>query len=319
MPNVYVTDYTYTHLDYERAILEPLGCTVIGRQCRTAADVIAQCGDAVALLNQYAPITREVFAALPNLKIIVRYGVGYDSVDVAAATEHGVMVVNVPDYGVQEVADHTLALLLAMVRKIPAIVNDVTAGRWNDNTFHPIMGLAAKTVGLLGFGNIAKEVAKRAQAFNMQVQAYDPYVTAEVFAAHQVTGLTADALFATSDIICVHLPLNDQTRHFVSAPTLSQMKKTAYLINTARGGVVHSADLAAALQAGQIAGAALDVLDIEPMPADHPLRSVPNCLLTCHIAWYSEASLVRLQQFAAREIARMLQGESPRSVVNRRG
>ena len=319
MPNIYVTDYTYTHLDYERAILEPLGCTVIGRQCRTAADVIAQCGDAVALLNQYAPITREVFATLPNLKIVVRYGVGYDSVDVAAATEHGVMVVNVPDYGVQEVADHTLALLLAMVRKIPAIVNDVTAGRWNDNTFHPIMGLAAKTVGLLGFGNIAKEVAKRAQAFNMQVQAYDPYVTAEVFAAHQVTGLTADALFATSDIICVHLPLNDQTRHFVSAPTLSQMKKTAYLINTARGGVVHSADLAAALQAGQIAGAALDVLDIEPMPADHPLRSVPNCLLTCHIAWYSEASLVRLQQFAAREIARMLQGESPRSVVNRRG
>lgn len=317
MPNVYVTDYTYTHLDYERAILEPLGCTVIGRQCRTAADVIAQCGDAVALLNQYAPITREVFAALPNLKMVVRYGVGYDSVDVAAATEYGVMVVNVPDYGVQEVADHTLALLLAIVRKIPAIVNDVTAGRWNDNTFHPIMGLAGKTVGLLGFGNIAKEVAKRAQAFNMQVQAYDPYVAADVFAAHQVAGVSAETVFATSDIICVHLPLNDQTRHFVGATTLAQMKKTAYLINTARGGVVHSADLAAALQAGQIAGAALDVLDIEPMPADHPLRSAPNCLLTCHIAWYSEASLVRLQQFAALEIARMLQGESPRSVVNR--
>jgi D-3-phosphoglycerate dehydrogenase len=317
MPNVYVTDYTYTHLDYERAILEPLGCTVIGRQCRTAADVIAQCGDAVALLNQYAPITRAVFAALPNLKMVVRYGVGYDSVDVAAATEHGVMVVNVPDYGVQEVADHTLALLLAMVRKIPAIVNDVTAGRWNDNTFHPIMGLAAKTVGLLGFGNIAKEVAKRAQAFNMQVQAYDPYVAAEVFAAHQVAGVSAKTVFASSDIICVHLPLNDQTRHFVGATTLAQMKKTAYLINTARGGVVHSADLAVALQAGQIAGAALDVLDVEPMPADHPLRSAPNCLLTCHIAWYSEDSLVRLQQFAALEIARMLNGESPRSVVNR--
>jgi D-3-phosphoglycerate dehydrogenase len=251
--------------------------------------------------------------------MVVRYGVGYDSVDVAAATEHGVMVVNVPDYGVQEVADHTLALLLAMVRKIPAIVNDVTAGRWNDNTFHPIMGLAAKKVGLLGFGNIAKEVAKRAQAFNMQVQAYDPYVASEVFAAHQVAGVSAETVFASSDIICVHLPLNDQTRHFVGATTLAQMKKTAYLINTARGGVVHSADLAAALQAGQIAGAALDVLDVEPMPADHPLRSAPNCLLTCHIAWYSEDSLVRLQQFAALEIARMLKGESPRSVVNRRG
>ena len=317
MPTVYVTDYTYAHLDYERGILEPLGCTVIGRQCRTAADVIAQCGDAIALLNQYAPLTREVFAALPNLKMVVRYGVGYDSVDVAAATEHGVMVVNVPDYGVQEVADHTLALLLAMVRKIPAIVNDVTAGRWNDNTFHPIMGLADKTVGLLGFGNIAKEVAKRTQAFNMQVQAYDPFVAADVFATHHVAGVSAETVFATSDIIGVHLPLNDHTRHFVGATTLAQMKKTAYLINMARGGVVHSADLAAALHAGQIAGAALDVLDVEPMPADHPLRNAPNCLLTCHIAWYSEASLVRLQQFAALEIARMLQGESPRSVVNR--
>jgi len=317
MPNVYVTDYTYAHLDHERTILEPLGCSVIGRQCRTAADVIAQCGDAVALLNQYAPITRDVFAALPNLKMIVRYGVGYDSVDVAAATEHGVMVVNVPDYGVQEVADHTLALLLALVRKIPAIVNDVEAGRWNDNTFHPIMGLAAKQVGLLGFGNIAKEVAKRAQAFNMQVQAYDPYVTADVFAAHHVTGVSAETVFATSDIICVHLPLNDQTRHFVRAITLSKMKNSAYLINTARGGVVHSADLAAALLTGQIAGAALDVLDVEPMPTDHPLRTAPNCLLTCHIAWYSEDSLVRLQQFAAHEIARMLTGVTPRSVVNR--
>lgn len=317
MPTVYVTDYTYAHLDYERAILAPLGCTVIGRQCRTAADVIAQCGDAIGLLNQYAPLTREVFAALPQLKIVVRYGVGYDSVDVAAATEHGVMVVNVPDYGVQEVADHTLALLLALVRKIPAIVNDVTAGRWNDNSFHPIMGLAAKTVGLLGFGNIAKQVATRVQAFNMQVQAYDPFVSTDVFAAHNVTGVSAETVFASSDIICVHLPLNDQTRHFVGAARLAQMKKTAYLINTARGGVVHSADLAAALQAGQIAGAALDVLDVEPMPVDHPLHNAPNCLITCHIAWYSEASLVRLQQFAALEIARMLQGESPRSLVNR--
>ncbi|MFN5934537.1 MAG: C-terminal binding protein [Roseiflexaceae bacterium] len=317
MPNVYMTDYTYAHLDYETAILAPLGYTVIGRQCKTAADVVAQCGDAVALLNQYAPLTREVFANLPNLKMIVRYGVGYDSVDVQAATDHGVMVVNVPDYGVQEVADHTLALLLALVRKVPAVVNDVQAGNWNDNTFHPIIGLTGKRVGLLGFGNIARQVAKRVQAFDMEVMAYDPFVSADVFAQHHAVGADLATVLAQSDIVCVHLPLNADTKHTICAATLAQMKPTAYLSNPARGGVVHSADLAQALRNGQIAGAALDVLDVEPMPADHPLRGVPNCLITCHLAWYSEASLVRLQQYAALEVARMIRGESPKSVVNR--
>ena len=309
MPTVYVTDYTYAHLDYERGILEPLGCTVIGRQCRTAADVIAQCGDAIALLNQYAPLTREVFAALPNLKMVVRYGVGYDSVDVAAATEHGVMVVNVPDYGVQEVADHTLALLLAMVRKIPAIVNDVTAGRWNDNTFHPIMGLAAKTVGLLGFGNIAKEVAKRTQAFNMQVQAYDPFVAADVFATHHVAGVSAETVFATSDIICVHLPLNDQTRHFVGATTLAQMKKTAYLINTARGPLVNYDDLYEALVSEKLGGAMLETFDVEPVPPDNRFLKLSNVTLTPHIAGASVKTVSYAAGLAAEEVRRYLAGE----------
>lgn len=314
---VYVTDATYTHHDHERAALAAYNVEFVVRQCKTAADVIAQCADAEALLNQYAPLTREVFAALPNLKMVVRYGVGYDSVDVAAATEHGVMVVNVPDYGVQEVADHTLALLLAMVRKIPQTVTDVRAGVWSDNRYHPIMGLADKTVGLLGFGNIAREVNKRCQAFNLRVMAYDPFVSAETFAQHQVTPGSAEAVLRQSDIVCIHLPLNAETRHFINAERLAMMQPSAMLINTARGGIVDAQALADALRAGRLAGAALDVLETEPMPAQHPLQGIDTCLITCHIAWYSEASLVRLQQYAGMEIARVCAGGTPKHVVNR--
>ena len=313
---VYVTDATYAHHDHERAALAAYDCSFVVRQCKTAADVIAQCADAEALLNQYAPLTRDVFAALPNLKMVVRYGVGYDSVDVAAATEYGVMVVNVPDYGVQEVADHTLAMLLGIVRKIPQTVASVNAGIWNDNLFHPIMGLADKTVGLLGFGNIAREVNKRVQAFNMRVLAYDPFLKADVFAQHNATQASWQDVLSQSDIVCIHLPLNAETKHFINAERLALMKPTSYLVNTARGGIVDAQALADALTTGRIAGAALDVLEHEPMPAVHPLRGVENCIITCHIAWYSEDSLVRLQHYAGLEIARVCAGGQPKHVVN---
>jgi len=313
---IYVTDATYAHHDHERAALAGYDCTFTVRQCKTAADVIAQCADAEALLNQYAPLTREVFAALPNLKMVVRYGVGYDSVDVAAATEHGVMVVNVPDYGVQEVADHTLAMLLGIVRKIPQTVASVNAGVWNDNLFHPIMGLADKTVGLLGFGNIAREVNKRVQACNMRVLAYDPFLSPEVFAQHHATQTGWQEVLSQSDIVCIHLPLNADTKHFINAERLALMKPTSYIVNTARGGIVDAQALADALTSHRIAGAALDVLEHEPMPALHPLRGVDNCIITCHIAWYSEDSLVRLQHYAGLEIARVCAGGQPKHVVN---
>ena len=315
---VYVTDATYAHHDHERAALAAYDCTFTVRQCKTAADVIAQCADAEALLNQYAPLTREVFAALPNLKMVVRYGVGYDSVDVAAATEHGVMVVNVPDYGVQEVADHTLAMLLGIVRKIPQTVASVNSGVWNDNIFHPIMGLADKTVGLLGFGNIAREVNKRVQACNMRVLAYDPFLSPEVFAQHNATQTGWQEVLSQSDIVCIHLPLNADTKHFINAERLALMKPTSYIVNTARGGIVDAQALADALTSHRIAGAALDVLEHEPMPALHPLRGVDNCIITCHIAWYSEDSLVRLQHYAGLEIARVCAGGQPKHVVNAR-
>lgn len=314
---IYVTDATYAHHNHEKSALTGHDYILTVQQCRTAADVITHCADAQVLLNQYAPLTREVVAALTQLKMIVRYGVGFDSVDVSAASEHGVMVVNIPDYGVQEVADHTLAMLLGIVRKVPQIDASVRAGVWNDNLFHPIMGLHNKQVGLLGFGNIAREVAKRAQAFNMQVMAYDPFVPAEHFANHKVTSASWELVMQQSDIVCVHLPLNSDTKHFINAERLAMMKPTSYLINTARGGIVNSADLADALRHGRIAGAALDVLEQEPMPAEHPLRGIDKCIITCHVAWYSEDSLVRLQYYAGLEIARWCAGGMPKSIVNR--
>jgi D-3-phosphoglycerate dehydrogenase len=314
---VMVTDCTYQHLDYERAVLEPLGCTVIGQQCQTEQEVVERCAGAHALLNQYAPLTRRVLSQLPDCKMVVRYGVGYDSVDVEAASDYGIMVVNVPDYGMQEVADHTLGLLLATIRKIPAIDADIRHGRWGDNPFHPILGLQHKRVGLLGFGNIAREVAQRARAFNMQVMAYDPFVAADVFARHQVESASWQQVLSQADVVCVHLPLMAETRHFINAERLALMKPTAYLVNTARGGIINGSDLADALTRGVIAGAGLDVFEQEPLPLDHPLRTAPNTVLTCHIAWYSEDSLVRLQQYAALEIARVVQGGWPKSVVNR--
>jgi D-3-phosphoglycerate dehydrogenase len=314
---VVVTDYTFPNLDQEKSVLEPIGCVVEAKQCVTEQEVIEACKDADAILNQFAPITRNVLAELKQCKIIVRDGIGVDNVDVSAASEYNIMVVNVPDYGVQEVADHTLSLLLSSVRKIPQIQAMVQRGIWDNAPFHPIMGLREKQVGLLGFGNIAKEVAARLQAFNMHVSAYDPYVADHVFHEHGVKKLDWQEVLAESDIICIHLPLNLQTKHFIRKETLQLMKPTAHLINTSRGGVIHTDNLAEALREGVIAGAALDVIEEEPISGDSPLLGLSNCLITRHIAWYSEDSIVRLQQYAAMEILRFFNGESPRHVVIR--
>jgi D-3-phosphoglycerate dehydrogenase len=314
---VVVTDYPFPNLEPERSILEPTGCIVQANQCTTEQQVIEVCKDADAILNQFVPITRAVLAELKRCKIIVRYGIGVDNVDVTAATEFGILVVNVPDYGIQEVADHTLSLLLSSIRKIPHINAQVQQVNWNNAGLPPMMGLRDKQAGLLGFGNIAKEVAKRLTAFNMKVSAYDPYVAEVVFQEHGVLKSEWQQLLKQSDVVCVHLPLNSHTKHFIRKETLQLMKPTAHLINTSRGGVIHTSDLAEALRSGVIAGAALDVLEEEPISKDNPLLGLSNCLLTSHVAWYSEDSIIRLQQYAAMEIRRYFNGELPLHIVNR--
>lgn len=313
---VAVTDFGFPNLSPERAVLEPLGFTFVTGQCRTAEEVAELCKDADAVLTQWAPVTADAIRVFTRCRVIVRYGIGVDNVDLEAARERGIPVVNVPDYAVQEVADHTLALMLAIVRKIPRVVEQVRNGRWEIAPCRPIMGLQDKIFGVAGFGNIARAVVQRAKAFGMKAIGYDPYVGADVFAEYGVEKVEWDDLLALSDVISVHMPLTPETRHKFHAKTFRRMKRTSYLVNTSRGGVVDTQALVRALMDGEIAGAALDVLETEPIPEDHPLLAMEQCIVTSHCAWYSEQSMFRLQEYAALEIKRMFTGEKPRHVVN---
>ncbi|MBO9608638.1 MAG: C-terminal binding protein [Paenibacillaceae bacterium] len=314
---VAVTDHGFADLEIERSILEPIGCELVEGNCRTAEEAAALCEQADAVLTTFAPLNAQAIARMNKCRIIVRYGVGVDNVDVDFASGRRIPVVNVPDYGVHEVADHTLALLLAMVRQIPQIAANVRAGIWDPMPCRPLIGLGGKSLGLAGFGGISREVAKRASAFGLSVAAYDPYVSEDTFRRSGVKQVGWDTLLSESDIVSIHLPLTAQTRHLFGADAFRQMKRTAYLVNTSRGGVIHSGDLAAALENGQIAGAALDVVEEEPIAPHHVLLDSNRCLITSHCAWYSEESLVRLQRYAAMEIKRLFSDETPRHIVNR--
>ncbi|RXZ79790.1 C-terminal binding protein [Paenibacillaceae bacterium] len=311
-----VTDYGFPDLKQEKNVLEPVGFEVIPGQCRTAGEVANLCRDADAVLTQWAPVTAEAIAGMSRCRIIVRYGIGVDNVDLEAAKFHGIPVVNVPDYAINEVADHAMSLLLASARKIVATHAQVRRGIWEIAPFRPILGLQESTLGLAGFGNIARAVAKRAQAFGLRVIAYDPFVKAEVYDTLQVEQVSWDTLIADSDLLSLHLPLTEQTRHLINAQVLHAMKPTAHLVNTSRGGVIDTDALAIALQNREIGGAGLDVLEIEPITPGHPLLQLDNCIVTSHCAWYSESALSRLQLYAALEVERVFAGQRPKHVIN---
>jgi D-3-phosphoglycerate dehydrogenase len=313
---VAVTDYGFPNLDEEKKVLEPLGFEFITGQCKNPQEVLRLCRNADAILTQWSPVNAEVIAGLTQCKIIVRYGIGVDNVDLEAANEKRIPVVNVPDYAVEEVADHAMSLLLSSVRKIPQIVMNVRNGIWDIAPCKPIIGLQGKVLGLAGFGNIARAVAKRAQAFGIEVIAYDPYVKAEMFKSLEVRKVDWDILLQDSDFISVHLPLTKETKHLFNTLSFNLMKKSAFLINTSRGGIISTVDLAQALQNERIAGAGLDVLEEEPISINSELLKLENCLITSHCAWYSEASLVKLQLYSALEIKRLFEGERPLHIVN---
>jgi D-3-phosphoglycerate dehydrogenase len=313
---VAVTDYGFPDLKQEKAILEPAGFDFVIGQCKTAAEVASLCQDADAVLTQWAPVTAEAIEAFRKCKIIVRYGIGVDNVDLEAAKRKNIPVVNVPDYAVQEVADHTLSLMLGIVRKIPQIVQQVRNGVWEIAPCRPIIGLQDKIIGVAGFGNIAKAVVRRAQAFGLAAIAYDPFVSETFFAQHGVEKVDWQTLLSRSDIISIHMPLTKETRHIFNEEAFRAMKQTSFLVNTSRGGTIDTSALTIALQSREIAGAAVDVLEHEPIPPDSPLLQMEQCIITSHCAWYSENSLMRLQEYAALEIKRLFNGETPLHVVN---
>jgi D-3-phosphoglycerate dehydrogenase len=314
---VAVTDSVFPSLEPEHRVLDPLGVELRPGQCRSEDEVIALTQEADAVLNCYAKMTARVIAELKRCRVIARYGIGVDNVDIAAATRAKIVVTNVPDYCVDEVSDHGLALFLALARRVVAADSAVKGGAWDVVAHKGIRRLRGQTLGLLGFGKIARALAVKAQALGMQVLAFDPFVDAETMARLKVRAADMDTLLTESDAVSVHVPLSPETRGIIGERALARMKPTAFLINTSRGGLVDEQALAAALTAGRLAGAALDVVEKEPPPPDHPLRKAPNVILTPHLAFYSREAVVELQTKVAEEAARALRGEPPRSPVNR--
>ena len=313
---VAVTDSVFPDLGPARRVLAELGADLrlAGEPTREAILDVARQAD--GMLVTYARITDDIIEQLDRCRIIARFGIGVDNVDIEAATQSGIVVTKVPDYCIDEVSDHALALLLALARKITYANWQVQAGQWEMRAVIPIHRLRGRTLGLVGFGKIPRALTPKAQALGLKVMTYDPYVSDEVTVPLDVKCVDFDELLRSADYISAHAPLTAETHHMFNADAFRQMKPEALLINTARGPLVDEQALANALDEGRLAGAALDVMPQEPPPADSPLRGRDNVILTPHIAFYSEESLVELQTKAAQEVARVLAGKSPRYPVN---
>ncbi|MBU8906213.1 C-terminal binding protein [Desertibacillus haloalkaliphilus] len=314
---VVVTDYEYDSFVPEEEVLNKLGIELTLEQCKTEEDVIAACKDADALINQYAPISRNVIEKLENCKVISRYGVGFNTIDIDAATEKGIVVGNVTDYCLDEVSDHAMALLLSSVRKVTLLNNTVKGGDWDFKVAVPINRLRGRTLGLLGFGNIPKTLARKAQAFGVNVIAYDPFVPESVAKEFSTELVSLDELCERSDYISVHLPLNEHTEKIISHEQFDTMKKEAFIINTARGPVIDEEAMIKALQEGKIAGAGLDVLEVEPIDPNNPLLKMDNVIINPHAAFYSVEAQDELKRKTAENVADVLSGYFPTYLVNK--
>lgn len=315
---VVITDHEYEDLRYEESILNHEGIELIKTQCKTEDEVIKVCKNADGIINLYAPISHKVIEELTSCKVITRYGVGVDTIDLEAATEKGICVGNVPDYGVDEVSDHALALIMSLLRKVTASNQKVKNGNWDVNQVKPIRRLNKLTIGLVGFGNIPRRLAMKLQVLGINVIVSDPFVSAEVARERSVTLVTLKELSEKSDVISVHVPLNMTTRGMIGKEQFSLMKKGVYLVNTARGPVVDEDALLEALENGIVAGAGLDVLETEPITSEHPFLKMENVTLTPHMAGYSEESAAEMRSKAALGITDvLLRGQYPKYLVNK--
>jgi D-3-phosphoglycerate dehydrogenase len=317
MPSFHVTvsDSVFPNLDPARRVLSSIGAELCMADSPTPEGIVAAAASSDALLVTYAKITADMIQAMPKCRVISRFGIGVDNVDIPAATIAGIIVTKVPDYCIDEVSDHAMALLLAIVRKIPSSSARTHGGRWEMKAVVPIHRLRDSVLGLAGFGRIPQLVVPKAKAFGMKVLAYDPFVPEDVFRRAGVERVELAQLLATSDYVSVHTPLTPETKHLFNRDTFARMKRGAYIVNTARGPIIDEAALAEALDSGQIAGAALDVMTQEPPPAS-PLFGRDNVIITPHTSFYSEESLVELQVKAAQEVVAVLSGKSPRNPVN---
>lgn len=314
-PVVAVTDTVFPNLDPARAALAGTGAELRMVGEPTLEGILTAAADADALLVTYAKITADVIAGLNNCRVIGRFGIGVDNVDLAAAAAAGIIVTYAPVYCLDEVSDHAMAMLLSLARKIPYSTRLVSSGRWEMPAVVPIARLRGRTLGLVGLGNIPQKIVPKAQAFGLNVVASDPYATDEVFERLNVGRVDFDGLLAGSDYVSIHAPLTPETEKMFNADAFSKMKNDALLINTARGPLVDTEALADALEAGQLGGAALDVLPVEPPAADFRLLGRDDVILTPHTGFYSEDALLDLQTTVASDVATVLSGGTPKYPV----
>jgi D-3-phosphoglycerate dehydrogenase len=311
---VLVTDHIYTSLDLTRELLEALGAELVEAPATDEETLVELAAGIDAIIVCYAPITRRVVDAASSCRVIARTGIGYDNVDVEAATKRGIPVTNVPDYCVDEVADHTFALLLAAARSVVEASRAVAAGEWSTPK-QPIHVLRGRQLTLVGVGRIGARVAERALGFGLRVVAYDPFVEEPPLAGIELAGSLEEAL-AHAHIVSLHLPMAPENHHLIDERAIALMGSTPILVNTSRGPLVDLEAATTALESGRIAALALDVTEPEPLPVDHLLRTHPCAVITPHIAFHSEEAQDELQRLVADEVARALTGEPPRSPVN---
>ena len=319
---VYISDYDYPDNEIEKSILEPIGAEVIGLKCNTGEGLGELAGDADAIIQQYAKITRSTIEKLKKCKIIARYGIGVDIVDVKAAYEHGMVVTNVPDYCIDEVADHAMTLSFMMSRSIPWYNERVHRGRyqWQDWNV-PIQRFRGGVYGLVGFGRIGQNMARKLLAFGFQVVAYDPYLSESFMNTCGVKKMTLEELLRGSHIINILTPYTKETHHIINEKTLGLMKEDAYLVCVSRGKCVDNKALYKALKDRRIAGAALDDPEEEPMkmekwsPEMNELFTLDNCFFTPHIAYVSKQSLEECRYVASNNVKAVLLGAQPFDLV----
>jgi D-3-phosphoglycerate dehydrogenase len=314
-PLIAVSDSVFPNLNPAREVLSRIGAELLLAEGPTPEAIMQVARNADAVLVTYAKVTAEMIGQMTRCRIIARFGIGVDNVDIPEATKAGIVVTRVPDYCIDEVSDHTMALLLALARKIPFANSRAHAGQWEMTAVVPIYRLRGSVLGLVGFGRIPQLVAPKAKAFGLKVISYDPLVPRETMNRAGVESVGFSELVSVSDHISIHAPLVPETDHLFNASVFCRMKPTAYLINTARGPIVDEQALAQALDGGHLAGAALDVLSCEP-PSASPLFGRDNVILTPHMSFYSAESLIDLQRKAAEEVVRVLAGEVPLNPLN---
>lgn len=288
-------------------------------QCNSESELIEAVRNAFIIIFTSSKITSDVISRLTNCRMLIRYGIGLDNVDIRAATEKGIYVCNTPDYGTFAVAEHAFTLLISLARKTMLLDRNVRNNIWSIDAIDPVHTLRYKTLGIVGFGNIGRHLSKMARAFDMDVLISDPYVDDEVAKEFKVTKTTLNELVIKSDHISLHAPLTPETRYLFNKTLFKKMKASATIINTGRGGLINQNDLIYALGSGDIAGAGLDVFESEPLASDNELLKMSNVVLSPHVAWYTEESVVNLHLEVIDEVLRVLRGNKPLNCVNIKG